>query len=538
MGAGIVGAAIAARLATAGVEVCLLDRSGPAAGASSSGEGNILVSDKLPGPELSLAVRSLALWRELASRGGEQFEFEAKGGLVVARDRAELEGLQALALSQRQSGVSAEVLAGDDLRDVEPALSPHLTGGVYYEADCQVQPMLAVAFHVADAVAHGACAVAGAEVVSADHAPGGAIRALRTTKGAIGVGRWAVNAAGPWAGELARRLGAGVAVLPRRGHVLVTEPLPPLVRHKVYGAGYVGSVHASGPRWTCSPVVEATKSGTVLIGSSRELAGFSGQLDAEIVAELAARATALFPGLGGARLMRAYVGFRPATPDRLPIIGPDPGVGALLHATGHEGAGIGLAEVTAELVEALVVGAPPPVDLAPFAPGRFEDAAEAPAEGTAEVAAEGPAEVAVGPAPRPEPVAAGAGRPPRLAPRGGRGLHGRPRPAPSPTRVHFRFDGRDFTAPAGSTVAGALLANGQYSWGLTRSGAQPRGLFCGIGTCFDCLVDLNGARAVRACLAPLHDNDEVRTSGRVGGTCPVPGRAPAPGDFATERDHG
>ena len=180
-----------------------------------------------------------------------------------------------------------------------------------------------------------------------------------------------MNASGPWAGEVARHLGTAVPVEPRRGHVLVTEPEPLFVRHKVYEAGYVSTVHDDGTGLACSAVVEATRSGTMLLGSSREFVGFSRELDPEVIRTIAARAVALFPDLARARLMRAYVGFRPTTPDRLPIIGADRSVGGVYHATGHEGAGIGLALVTAEIVETLVLGQTPPMDLAPFAPERF-----------------------------------------------------------------------------------------------------------------------------------------------------------------------
>jgi predicted molibdopterin-dependent oxidoreductase YjgC len=66
-------------------------------------------------------------------------------------------------------------------------------------------------------------------------------------------------------------------------------------------------------------------------------------------------------------------------------------------------------------------------------------------------------------------------------------------------------------APRGMTIGGALLAGGVRSWRLTRSGGRPRGVFCGIGACFDCLVDVGGDRAVRACLIQVRDGDEVRT---------------------------
>ena len=82
--------------------------------------------------------------------------------------------------------------------------------------------------------------------------------------------------------------------------------------------------------------------------------------------------------------------------------------------------------------------------------------------------------------------------------------------------VAFTFDGRAMTAEAGQTVGAALLAAGVRSWRRTRSGGRSRGLFCGIGACFDCLIDVNEDRAVRACLVVVREGDEVRTSASVG----------------------
>ena len=506
VGAGIVGTAIAARLASAGLDVVVIDRMGPAAGTSSSGEGNLLVSDKLPGPELAVALRGLQLWGELGARAGERIEFEKKGGLVVATEEAALGDLWALAAAQQSQGASVELVAGEDLQRLEPALSRELKGGVAYEQDGQVQPMLAVAFHVSELVAHGGRVVRDVDVVGAERDGNGAISALSTSAGRIAIGQWVVNAAGPWAAELARRLGADIPVIPRRGHVLVTEPLPLFVRRKVFEASYIGSVHQSDAEWACSSVIEATAGGTMLLGSSRESVGFAAEVNTDIVAAVARRAVALVPDLAGARLMRAYVGFRPATPDRLPIIGPDPDVGRLLHATGHEGAGVGLSEVTAELVQNIVLGETPALDASAFAPGRFgrqppakgstpagpspvqpADAARS-ADATQPPDAAQPAHAAQPPGAGP-PVAGPAAAPPQLSAQ---------LPAPTPRPIRFRFDERQLTAPAGATVAGALLSNGERAWRTTRRGDQRRGLFCGIGTCFDCLVDVNGEKAVRA----------------------------------------
>jgi predicted molibdopterin-dependent oxidoreductase YjgC len=83
-------------------------------------------------------------------------------------------------------------------------------------------------------------------------------------------------------------------------------------------------------------------------------------------------------------------------------------------------------------------------------------------------------------------------------------------------RVRFTFDGAEMEAPRGLTIGGALLANGVRSWRVTRSGDRRRGVFCAIGVCFDCLVDVGDDCAVRACLVPVRDGDEVRTSDSLG----------------------
>ncbi|MGA3353414.1 MAG: (2Fe-2S)-binding protein [Acidimicrobiales bacterium] len=86
-----------------------------------------------------------------------------------------------------------------------------------------------------------------------------------------------------------------------------------------------------------------------------------------------------------------------------------------------------------------------------------------------------------------------------------------------PVAVQFRFDGTALEAPSELTIAGGLVFNGILSWRTTRFAGMPRGLFCGIGTCFDCLVDVNDCVAVRACVTVLRDGDVIRTSCSTGG---------------------
>jgi glycine/D-amino acid oxidase-like deaminating enzyme len=380
----MVGAACAFSAARAGFSVTVVDRGPVAGGTSGAGEGNLLVSDKEPGPELDLAMRSQELWRSLAEEHleprradeaaasfGGGFEYEAKGGLVVAFSAADFEALRGFAATQRPAGVVAEEVAAERLREFEPYIAPGMAGGFWYPQDAQVMPSLATArlLQASGARLRLGSAVTGLLV------SGGAVRGVRTTLGEIPA-RFVVNAAGFGASAIAEMAGSVLPVQPRRGFVLVTEPLPAMVRHKVYSAAYVADVSSSDAALQSSGVVEGTPSGPVLIGASRERVGLDRTPSYDALGRLAAQAAELFPFLTDVKVQRYYCGFRPYLPDHLPAIGPDASVEGLFHACGHEGAGIGLAPATGELIAALLAGEKTAVDAAPFEPARFAVAGE------------------------------------------------------------------------------------------------------------------------------------------------------------------
>ncbi|MEV7287222.1 FAD-binding oxidoreductase [Streptomyces sp. NPDC093252] len=368
VGAGMVGAACAYYAGRAGLDVVVVDRGSVAGGTTGAGEGNLLLSDKAPGPELELALLSARLWSEVAEEIGAAIEYEAKGGIVVARDPEGLAALEEFAGAQRARGVRAESVGGDRLRELEPDLTPEAVGGVLYPQDAQVMPALAAAHLLR---ASGARVRTGRTVVEVLRGPGGAVRGVRTDRGDLHA-PFVVNAAGTWGGEVAALAGVVLPVLPRRGFVLVTEPLPPRrIRHKVYAADYVADVASDSAALQTSPVVESTAAGPVLIGASRERVGFDRSLSLPVVRALAAGAVRLFPFLDRVRVLRAYAGFRPYLPDHLPAVGADPRVPGLFHACGHEGAGIGLATGTGQVIADLMTGRRPALDLHALRPDRF-----------------------------------------------------------------------------------------------------------------------------------------------------------------------
>ncbi|WP_330230381.1 FAD-binding oxidoreductase [Nocardia sp. NBC_00508] len=375
IGGGMIGCALADRLTLAGASVRVCEAGGLASGTTAHGEGNVLVSDKGPGPELELAQLSRRLWPGILERVAERLpedvaavEWEPKGGIVVATTAAGAAALTEFAGGQRAAGVRCEDLDADRLAEAEPALTRDVAAAVYYPDDAQVQPVGAAAALIGSAVAAGAvvetcCAITGSIVRD------GRLIGVQTTKGP----RHAdivINAAGPWSGPVSGLLGAPIAVKPRRGDVLITAPLPPTVFHKVYDADYVGAVGSSDTALQSSAVVESTRGGPLLLGSSRRQCGFDNRLRPDSLAAIARKALRLYPILADIAIMRAYGGFRPYVDDHLPVIGPDPRLPGLWHATGHEGAGIGLSVGTAQLLTSALAGQPDEVDIAAFAVDR------------------------------------------------------------------------------------------------------------------------------------------------------------------------
>ena len=369
IGAGVVGACSALSLVNAGLKVLVIDRGAVASGTTGAGEGNILVSDKEPSPELTLALRSRDAWFELNTDIGGGFELEAKGGVVISRSQSGIANLKKLSVQQASCGIKVVELDAKGIREIEPHISNSVEYAVLYPQDAQCQPMLAAAQIMRAVRKRGGAFIQG-ENVKSINTKSGKVIGLSTDK-ATYQSPIIVNATGTWAGAIAEMAGSYLPIMPRRGFILVTAPAPKIVHHKVYDADYVANVASSDADLQSSAVVEGTESGTILIGASRERVGFKSDLDVAVLRQLARQAISLFPILSNIQLLRAYRGFRPYAPDHLPVIGEDANVLGLWHAAGHEGAGIGLAPATGELITAQITGRNTFMDPTPFSPKRF-----------------------------------------------------------------------------------------------------------------------------------------------------------------------
>jgi D-hydroxyproline dehydrogenase subunit beta len=392
VGGGIVGAACTEALSRLGVDVALIERGQLTSGCSGACEGDVLLSDKEPGPELDLGKAGQALYDELAARLPIDIEIEHKGALILNLTADGAAGTAAYVERMQAAGVQARAITGDEARELEPALSPDVAGGAFFPADLQVWPMKVVIGLALAAQTEGARIVCNTSVEGIEIAAG-RVTGIRTSRGSV-ICQAVVMAAGAAGSTLLAGCGVDLPLGARKGQIVVTEPRPGLIRRKIFDAGYTDTVHSVTASLQVSTVLETTHRGNVLIGSSRDATDPDSEARLAVSAAMIRHAVAFVPALAGLRAIRTYAGFRPYLPDSLPAIGKTGRLDGLLLAVGHEGSGINMGPITGELIAELYAGKTPRVDLTAFDPDRFvSDATPISAQ---PAAAEQPSEIQAG----------------------------------------------------------------------------------------------------------------------------------------------
>jgi glycine/D-amino acid oxidase-like deaminating enzyme len=367
VGAGIVGASIAEALAMDGWRVTVLDASTAGGGATAAGMGHIVVLDDSEA-QIALTSYSQALWDARAAAGGipKGGERLGCGTLWVAADDEEMTEVHRKKAFYAARGVSTEVLDARQLRAAEPHLREGLAGGLVVSSDSVVYPPPIAAAMVEEVKRRG-----GAERLSTkvERITG---REVTLAGGERLGGDYVVNATGAAAATLT----PDCNVRPRKGHLVITDRYPGFVRHQLVELGYLKSAHSSSGS-SVAFNVQPRPTGQVLIGSSRQFGDDSRDIDHEILQKMLARAIEYMPDVAKLSAIRAWTGFRAATPDKLPLIGPHPDDERLILATGHEGLGITTSLGTARLVADTLAGRATEIPIGPYLPARLRGGAAA-----------------------------------------------------------------------------------------------------------------------------------------------------------------
>ena len=357
IGAGIVGAATAAALAREGMRVTVLESSFAAGGTTAAGMGHLVAMDDSPA-QLALTGYSNRLWRSLAAELPSSSEYDPCGTLWVAEDGEQLDAIEKKRFTYSAEGIDAEVVGAAGIATLEPNLRPGLAGALRVPGDSVLYPPSA-ALALLDRARDGGA-------VLREHCPVVSIsgNAVSTGEETLRAGV-IVNAAGGGAARLTPEL----PIVPRKGHLVITDRVPGFCRHQIVELGYLASAHTmTGASVAFN--VQPRRTGQLLIGSSRELVGWDADVNPSIVRRMLARAIEFLPGLSRISAIRTWTGFRPATPDKLPFIGRWTAVPGLWIAAGHEGLGIATSLGTAAVLTDLILGREPEIDAAPFDPER------------------------------------------------------------------------------------------------------------------------------------------------------------------------
>jgi glycine/D-amino acid oxidase-like deaminating enzyme len=288
----------------------------------------------------------------------DDVEYDQCGTIWVAEDEEEIEEVHRKQRLYAERGVPTEVLDARELRDLEPNLREGLVGGLLVPEDGVLYAPCAARFLMERAQRHGANVRLGCPVT-------------RLEEGQVALGGSQiradilVNAAGTSAPELT----PGLPIRKRKGHLVITDRYPGFARHQLVELGYLKSAHTL----TADSVafnVQPRRTGQLLIGSSRQYGAEHSEVDHHMLLPMLRRAQQYMPGLGQMLMVRAWTGFRAATPDKLPLIGPWPPDKSVWLATGHEGLGITTSLGTGRILADCLTGVKPEIDIEPYLPSR------------------------------------------------------------------------------------------------------------------------------------------------------------------------
>jgi glycine/D-amino acid oxidase-like deaminating enzyme len=340
------------------MRVAIVEADTVGGGATAAGMGHVVIMDDSPA-QFALTRYSQSLWAELAPQLPVDAEYDRCGTLWIAADNEEKREAHRKHAVFAAAGIRTEILDGRALAEAEPNLRRPLTGALRIPSDAILHAPRVAAYLVVLAREAGATLYLGATVKSA-------AREIVLFEDGTAISTAHIIYA---TGASATRLLPQLQIRKRKGHVVVTDSYPNFAHHQLVELGYLKSAH-SMDRDSVAFNMQPRRSGKLLIGSSRQFDQEGREVDEVILASMLARAAEYMPALGSLSDFRVWTGFRAATPDKLPLIGPteDPTV---FLATGHEGLGITTSLATARLLTDHLLNRESAIPIDPYLPARF-----------------------------------------------------------------------------------------------------------------------------------------------------------------------
>lgn len=379
IGGGVIGASLTYYLTKLNQKVLLVERNDLCSGSAGATDGYITPHTKQPGYHLEMALKSVELYETLAEELETDIDLELDkhcGGIQACEDEMQWDLISSNAEQLSKSGLELYMLNIDEARKIEPALSPRLRGALYSPIAGSVNPMRLTEGYVDAAVRFGAAVSLHTEVTDLLW-DGDRIVGVHTPRGDF-YADYVADCCGSWGGQIASMAHLDLPVVPKRGQILVSEPMPKML-NTVMQTGIYPIIKYHPEKITNEKVfrlglawgIEQTRDGTILIGGTRELQGFDKGNTFEAIEAIVNECYKYIPAIRNIHFIRVFSGFRPRTPDGLPILGKVAQAPGLVMCCGHEGDGIALSPITGKIVAEDIVSGKPSFPLGPCAAERF-----------------------------------------------------------------------------------------------------------------------------------------------------------------------
>lgn len=356
IGAGIVGASCAYELAKKGLKVKVLDAQ--SGGATFAGMGHLVVMDDLQ-PELDLSAWSLRLWHELSDKLSADCSFKKIPTLWMASNIEEFEVAQQKHIRMSQAGVHCQILTSDQVYEKEPALKKGLIGALEVLDDAIVYAPNAAEWMLNQFP----------NLIQVEYKK---VVAIQENSVQVSTGEWLrssyiVVANGIHVIDLFPEF----PIEPKKGHLAITDRYPEIqVNHTLVALAYAASTQAtSGISIACN--IQPRPTGQLFIGSSRQFNTTDPQVEPEVFSRMIKEAIDFFPQLAKVNVIRAWTGFRAATPDGIPILGKHPKFNSIYLALGHEGLGVTTAPASGKIIAAEILNLSVEIETKAFRADRF-----------------------------------------------------------------------------------------------------------------------------------------------------------------------
>ena len=363
IGAGMIGSAIAYFLSKEKYKVAVIEKGNIGEGTSSACDGIVFLQSKKPGISMDLALESIHILKELVNRFDRDIEYKQKGGLIVFQSESERNALKKQVNDLQRIGINIQLLSRNETLEIEPFLSEQVIGSSFCSIDGSINPIATTLAFAETAIKNGIDfyqrTIAEKMMIENDHVVG-----VKCSNSDKFYSNYIVLSTGIFTNSLLKDISIQLPIKPRRGQVIITEPIAPLIHHPMLSGRYIAAklipemvsdLEDPLNRIGIGLVLEQANSGNLLIGSTREFVGENTDTSYEGIEYILKHATSIVPSLKDINIIRSFSGLRPYTDDGLPFISRMEPYDNLIVAAGHEGDGITLSAITGKLVKQMIL---------------------------------------------------------------------------------------------------------------------------------------------------------------------------------------